>query len=307
MTPTPQFGLNIDPTTTEIDETFNRARLAAETGLELVAMQDHPYNRRFLDTWTFLTAVAMRVERVRVLTNVANLPLRPPAMLAKAAATLDVLTGGRVELGLGAGAFWTGIGAMGGPVREPGEAYAAFRDALHIIRGLWENPGRGFSYEGKVYSVRGAQFGPPPAHRIPIWVGALGPRMLRLAGQMADGVIVSSSYVTPQRILALNRQIDDGAAEAGRSPDAIRRGYNIMGVIAASNQTLRPAGLDDIALYGSAAEWIDRLTGLYHEYRQDTFIYWPVGEDGLGQARRFAEEVVPAVRQALAVATQAGR
>ena len=298
MPPTPQFGISVDPTTSAIEETLRRAQAADDTRLDLVTMQDHPYNRRFLDTWTFLTAIALRTRYVRVTTNVASLPLRPPAMLAKSVATLDVLTGGRVELGLGAGAFWQAIEAFGEPARAPGEAYQAFEDALHIIRGLWDNAGRSFSYDGAIYQVKGAQFGPPPAHRIPIWTGALGPRMLRLTGRLADGVIVSSSYVAPEQLGALNQLIDEGAAQAGRSPDAIRRGYNLMGVIAA-NGANRPPGLNEKTLYGTARDWAEILTGYYTEHRQDTFIFWPGGEDGVAQIHRFAEEVVPTVRVAI--------
>ena len=86
-------------------------------GLDLVTIQDHPYQAAFYDTWTLLTYLAGRTERITFVPTVATLPLRPPAVLAKSAATLDLLTGGRVQLGLGAGAFWDAIVAMGGPRR----------------------------------------------------------------------------------------------------------------------------------------------------------------------------------------------
>ena len=123
------------------------ARVADETGLDLVAIQDHPYQRAFLDTWTLLASLAPRTERVRFFPDVANLPLRPPAMLAKAAATLDVLSDGRVELGLGAGAFWEGIRALGGPTRNPGEAVAALEEAIQVIRLIWSGR-RGVRFAG---------------------------------------------------------------------------------------------------------------------------------------------------------------
>ena len=90
------------------------ARVADEAGLDLVGIQDHPYQRRFLDTWALMAFVLAQTSRISVFPDVANLPLRPPRMMAKAAASLDVLSGGRFELGLGAGAFWDGIEAMGG-------------------------------------------------------------------------------------------------------------------------------------------------------------------------------------------------
>jgi alkanesulfonate monooxygenase SsuD/methylene tetrahydromethanopterin reductase-like flavin-dependent oxidoreductase (luciferase family) len=81
------------------------AVLSERVGLDLVTFQDHPYQAAFHDTWTLLTWVAARTERIQLSGNVLNLPLRPPAVLARAAASLDLLSGGRVGLGLGAGGF----------------------------------------------------------------------------------------------------------------------------------------------------------------------------------------------------------
>ncbi len=100
-----QFGINIDPNVTALALSQELAALADQSGIELIGIQDHPYNGAHMDSWTLLSFLAARTSRVRFLPNVANLPLRPPALLAKAAATLDILTHGRVEVGLGAGAF----------------------------------------------------------------------------------------------------------------------------------------------------------------------------------------------------------
>ncbi|MBZ0287712.1 MAG: LLM class flavin-dependent oxidoreductase, partial [Anaerolineae bacterium] len=271
--------------------------------LDLITIQDHPYQRRFLDTWTLLSALAARTSRVHLGTNVVNLPLRPPAMLAKMAASLDVLSGGRVELGVGAGAFWGGVVAMGGPKREPREAYQAFEDALHILRGMWENAGKSYTYRGQIYQVQGVQPGPAPLHPIRIWVGASGPRMLNLTGRMADGILVSSSYEPPARLLQINELIDAGAAEAGRSPDDIRRGYNLMGFVDLALDGAKPDRNEKGLVYGTVREWIDQLTDFYVNYRQDTFIFWPVGDHPLEQLRAFADEIAPAVKQKVSAHT----
>ena len=113
----PLFGVFPVPDAERQDAVVEQVLLADRLGLDLVGIQDHPYQRRHLDAWTLLSYLAGRTERVRLFPDVANLPLRHPALLAKSAATLDRLSGGRVELGLGAGAFWEGIGAWGGPVR----------------------------------------------------------------------------------------------------------------------------------------------------------------------------------------------
>src|SRR6266699_6108490 len=130
-----RFGVFVTPEATE--RPLERALVADELGFDLIGVQDHPYQRRFYDTWTLLTAIAMRTERITVFPDVANLPLRPPAMLAKAAATLDILSGGRLELGLGAGGFWNGIKAYDGQVRTPGESVSAVEDAIQVMRLLW--------------------------------------------------------------------------------------------------------------------------------------------------------------------------
>lgn len=298
MALTPLFGIFLDPTAGDPREPFRLAKIADNNGLDLLTIQDHPYQWRFYETWTLMTALAMATERIHVSPNVANLPLRLPAVLAKQAATLDVLTNGRVELGLGAGGFWDAIAAFGGPKRPPGEAYAAFEDALHILRGMWESTGKAFTYQGKIYTVKGAKFGPAPAHRIPIWTGALGPKMLRLTGRMADGVIISMPYALPETLPGINALIDEGAQEAGRSPEAIRRGYNVSGVIQpGAGSTSFPGQQGTIS--GTAGYWADQLVHLYHEYRQDTFIFWGGGDVGQ-QIERFAQEVAPAVKERIA-------
>ncbi|MFZ0546215.1 MAG: LLM class flavin-dependent oxidoreductase, partial [Candidatus Promineifilaceae bacterium] len=268
--PSIQFGISIDPSSADPAEPFHRAKVADENGVALITLMDHPYNTNLFETWTLLTALAMKTERVHMATNVANLPLRPPAMLAKMAATLDVLSNGRMELGLGAGAYWPGVEAMGGPNRSAGEAYRAFRDALHIIRGYWGNAGKSFTYEGEVYKVKGARPGPEPAHRIPIWTGAYGPKMLNLTGRMADGIFVSSSYVSRQRLLEINEQLDAGAAEAGRETADIRRGYNVMGILDLGRPDTAKTEDKPNNVYGSVDHWVEQLVALYNDYRQDT-------------------------------------
>ena len=101
--------------------------LSEQAGLDLVTFQDHPYQPAFLDTWTLLSYVAARTSRVRLAPNVTNLPLRPPAVLARCVASLDLLSGGRVELGLGAGAFWDAIEAMAARAARPARRRGAGR------------------------------------------------------------------------------------------------------------------------------------------------------------------------------------
>jgi alkanesulfonate monooxygenase SsuD/methylene tetrahydromethanopterin reductase-like flavin-dependent oxidoreductase (luciferase family) len=296
---TPLLGISIDPSAADAEEPFRRARVADEASLDIITLMDHPYNHELFDSWTLITALAMRTERVHVGSNVLNIPLRPPAMLAKMAASLDVLTGGRLELGIGAGAFWDGISAFGGPRRTPGEAYRSVKDALHILKGMWSSAGVPFTYEGDIYQVQAARSGPAPVGDIRIWVGATGPKMLRLVGNMADGLLVSYNYVRPDKLPRLNRLIDDGADEAGREPSDIRRGYNLMGVLDVGRRDTRIPGLKEDFINGTVEDWVDLLVQWYVDYRQDTFIFWPIAGNQNVQIETFAREVVPAFKEAV--------
>ena len=140
---------------------LSMAQEAERLGLDYVAVQDHPYQRRFVATWTLLSMIAAVTSRIGLFPDVASLPLRPPAVLAKAAASLDILSGGRFQLGLGAGAFWDAIEAYGGPRRSPGVALEALAEAIEVIRKVWSGE-RNLRFNGKHYQLRGAHSGPGP-------------------------------------------------------------------------------------------------------------------------------------------------
>lgn len=129
-----RFGIFPTPAAGSEQRLPELAQLADVRGLELLSVQDHPYQSRHLDAWTLLAVIGARTSQLTVATNVANLPLRQPVVLARAAATLDRLTGGRVELGLGAGAFWDVIVAAGGPRRTAKQSVDALVEAIAVIR-----------------------------------------------------------------------------------------------------------------------------------------------------------------------------
>ncbi|HLI50351.1 MAG TPA: LLM class flavin-dependent oxidoreductase, partial [Thermomicrobiaceae bacterium] len=192
-----QFGFFLDPSTSNPERTLEIARIVDDLGYDLIGIQDHPYLHTHFDTMALMGYVLAQTKRVRVFPDVANLPLRPPAVLAKQAATLDQLSGGRFELGLGAGAYWEGVRAMGGPTRTPGEALGALRESIELIRSYWHD--RSVRYHGEFYEIPGARPGPQPLHDIGVWLGVLGPRALRLTGELADGWVPSMSYAPPSR------------------------------------------------------------------------------------------------------------
>ncbi|MBD8507675.1 LLM class flavin-dependent oxidoreductase [Hoyosella sp. G463] len=275
----PRFGCFLTPSANDTGLVAT-ARLAEQLGLDLIGIQDHPYQRRFHDTWTLLSFLAARTDRISLFPDVANLPLRPPAMLAKAAASLDVLSGGRCELGLGAGGFWEAIEAYGAERRAPGDALAALREAIEVIRLMW-SPDGSARYAGEHYHLAGAKPGPAPAHAMGIWLGVLGPRALRLVGTHADGWVASLGFAPPESLAERHARIDDAAASVGRDPAGIRRIYNVGG---------------DLELQ----EYVDLLCDLIANHRMDTIVLGVDGPDGPSvRLRWLAEEVIPRVRSSL--------
>jgi alkanesulfonate monooxygenase SsuD/methylene tetrahydromethanopterin reductase-like flavin-dependent oxidoreductase (luciferase family) len=197
-----------------------------------------------------------------VFPDVANLPLRPPRMMAKAAASLDLLSGGRFELGLGAGAFWEGIEAMGGRQLSPKQSVDQLELAVGEIREFWKGEGK---FEG-----------PAPAHDIGIWLGAYKPRMLRMTGALADGWIPSQSYLPPEQVPEAMQRIDDAAAAEGRDPKQLRRVYNLI---------------------GDAQPTPEQLADFATELGFDSFIFSPADRH---EVERLAHDVIPAVREEVA-------
>jgi alkanesulfonate monooxygenase SsuD/methylene tetrahydromethanopterin reductase-like flavin-dependent oxidoreductase (luciferase family) len=288
-----EFGTFLTPRNDPPRRVVDLARVSEGAGIDLVTFQDHPYQPRFHDTWTLLSFVGASTETIRLAANVHNLPMRHPAVLARSAASLDLLTGGRFELALGAGGFWDAVEAMGGPRRTPGESVDALIEAIEIIRGIWDtdNAAR-FEVAGDHYRVAGAKRGPRPDHDIGIWIGGYGPRMLGVTGAYADGWLPTLDRVDRDQLPALNRAIDDAAIAAGRAPTDVRRLVNISGEFTDS-----PHGF----LVGPPAQWVRELTDLAIEAGFATFI---LASDEPDMIETFGRVVAPRVRAAVAARRQ---
>lgn len=272
-----QFGSFITPVADPPEAALALARASEEAALDLVTFQDHPYQPAFLDTWTLMSAVATATVRIRIAPNVVNLPLRPPAVLARAAASLDLLSAGRFSLGLGAGAFWDAIEAMGATRLSPGESVRALEEAIEIIHQIWDVGTRGgVRVDGEFHRAHGAKRGPAPAHEIPIWIGAYGARMLRLVGRRADGWLPSQGYLQPGQLAEKNAVIDKAAVDAGRSPAEVVRLLNVN------------------APSGSVDQWVEELVQLALADGISVFI---LGTDDPGMINTFGTQVAPAVRE----------
>ena len=275
-----QFGVFITPTAAQPEAPVALTQFAESLGFDLATFQDHPYQAAFLDTWTLISWAAAKTERIRLAGNVLNLPLRQPVVLARSVASLDLLSNGRIELGLGAGGFWDAIAAVGGDALTPGQGVTALDEAIDIIRGIWDAAERRpLRVPGEFHRVDGAKRGPSPAHDVPIWLGALKPRMLRLIGTKGDGWLPSLPYLQPGDLARGMATIDEAADAAGRDPREITRLLNVGGA------QLAPA------------DWAEELAGYTLEHGVSTFIV--MGDDPRAM-QSFAEEVAPAVRELVA-------
>jgi len=272
-----RFATFIAPANSPAHRPVELAQLSERLGFDFVTFQDHPYQSSFLDTWTLLSWVAARTERIGVSANVLNLPLRqPPAVLARAAASLDLLSGGRTSLGIGAGFYWDAVHAAGGRRLTPLQGVAALGEAIDVIRGTWDADGPGTLHAGgEFYQVHGAARGPAPAHQIPIWLGAHKPRMEALVGRKADGWLPSLPVMEPGGLPKGNAIIDDAARAAGRDPRDITRLLNIF----PGQQT--PEALAQMTLEDGVSIFI-------------------LASDDPDVLEHFAAETIPAVREHVA-------
>jgi alkanesulfonate monooxygenase SsuD/methylene tetrahydromethanopterin reductase-like flavin-dependent oxidoreductase (luciferase family) len=293
-----QFGVFLAPSAADVQGIADRARAAERAGFDYVSVQDHPYVPAFLDTFTLIAFLAGQTERLRFMPNVANLPLRPAPMLAKASATIDLLSGGRFELGLGGGRVWDEIAGLGGPRWTPRETVEAMSEAIDVLRLLWE-PGRLAEQEGDHYPVR-TQSGPAPAHRIGIWLGALRPRMLDLLGRKADGWVAPLGTGYETKAEAQDR-IDAGARAAGREPTDIRRAIQLVGTVTdtALTQARPTSGPGNQPIRTTPEVWAQISREFIVDERFDTVNFIPEQETA-EQIQQFGETVIPLVRESIA-------
>jgi alkanesulfonate monooxygenase SsuD/methylene tetrahydromethanopterin reductase-like flavin-dependent oxidoreductase (luciferase family) len=293
-----EFGYFLIPEAADPVGVLETARLADRLGYDLLAVQDHPYQPAQLDTLALLGVILGQTAQIRVFQDVGNLPLRPPAMFAKAAATLDVLSGGRFEAGLGGGGFLGAAQAMGAPPVTAGESLEALEEAVAILRASWSGA-PALEFDGRHYRLDGARPGPVPAHEIGIWLGAMKPRALALTGRVADGWAAPlMNYLPPAAAAEAQAAIDRAAREAGRDPSEIRRIYNVPGAFVATAPG--PASDTDDAIVGPPDHWAEVLAHLALDFGFGTFVL--MGRPDPQMLRTFIEDVAPRVRDRVATA-----
>ncbi len=225
MAPKVRFGICTDQNM-PWRRNVEKWRLFEELGFDSAWNCDHLYQPsnpggHYYEAWTNLAGLAAVTSRIRIGCLVSCNTFRHPALLAKEAITVDHISGGRLEFGLGAGWFQPEHEMFGIPFPEPKELVARFREAVKICDSMFRNPRT--TFEGRYYQLKEALSNPLPIQqpRIPFTLGAHGPVMMKIVAQYADAW---NSFGTPAQIKERNQVLDEKCAEVGRDPGTIRRG-----------------------------------------------------------------------------------
>src|SRR6266704_2912152 len=284
------LGVGVPTSAAPGDDPVGMAQEAERLGYDFVSAADHPCGSNpSYETTIMLTWTAARTSRIKVASRVLAVPFRRPAMVAKLAASLDLLSGGRFILGLGAGYSDQEIAALGGPVLSPAEKIDGLAEAIQVIRGAWTRPG--YTQHGHHYSVGDLEMEPQPTRPIPVWLGTFGPRALGVTGRLADGWIPSLGYKPLDEFPVMRRRIDDAAEAAGRRPDEIR------GILNVSIRIDSDAQPQPDVVTGPARQVVSQLRDLLGlGFTGFNFILSGPGQ--IANMRRIAEDVLPVLRSA---------
>lgn len=273
-------------------ELTDRFRRVEELGFDQLYLADHIGDFRdlsgpFLEGWSLLAAAAVHTERITVGTLVTNPILRAPGLLAKQAMTVDQLSGGRLELGIGAGVFEYDHHAVGSdpwPVRE---RVARFDEYVAVLDGALRSNGKPYTYEGEWYRVRDLPTAPGPVRRPrpPITVGGQAPSILRTTARYADAWNTNGQVGAPvadivKRTREQNNHLDELCLAAGRDPATLRRSMLLWDT---TDPTLPGNTLPDLVADFTAAGIDDFVLG------------WLTPEDA-DTLTHLAEEVIPTLR-----------
>jgi probable F420-dependent oxidoreductase len=289
----PQYGFSLPSGEVGFETTAVWARRAEELGFDSVWLSDHffytfaryggdPTPIPAVEPLTALAALAMITSRVRLGTLVLCAPFRHPALLAKMAVTIDRLSGGRLDLGLGAGWLGEEFDAFGFPFGTIGERFAALEDALAVLSAL--QSGERATFVGSSVTLRDAVLFPAPLNgRMPVWVGGKGgPRLLRLIARYADGWNVVWR-VEPEDYAARAAAARAAFESAGRDPATLRLSVGLYTLVGADEVTARAAFERGRARFPGGAMDADT----WESWRADTLS--GTAEQVIERVRRFEE------------------
>lgn len=279
-------------------ETVEFVMQADGEGLDLFTVADHPYFGEKLDAYALLGFLLGRTSKISGAVTVTSVPSRPAAVLARTVTSLSALSGGRVVLGVGAGAIWDMIVRLGVPRLDPGSAVRHMAEAIQLIRAL-SGGGEPVVFDGSFHRVDGLD--PAATAAPPIWTGSVGPKSLAVTGQLADGWVPPMASDWQSTLYRESRpRIDEAATAAGRDPREIIDVYNFGGRITAEPlQATR--GEDGRWIGGSVRQWIDELSAAVLEHGAGGFVFRSTDDTPASDAlSRWAQEIVPAVREVAA-------
>ena len=279
------------------------ARAAESAGFAYFSVSDHvvpvpgvgPPATPMLDPWLALAAVATATERIGLLTLVSNVTLRTPAQLAKAAATLDVISGGRMLLGIGSGGYRAEYAALGLPYPAAPERAEMLEETAEAVRLLWEQPTA--TYDGRHFTFRGAALEPKPLHRPRLLIGGSGALTLRSVARHAD--LANFVLPGPGQLAALIEVLGRECAGAGRDAAAIEVSVLERAVVAPTPEAAaakwRALGSPERAghrgLVGSPADVIAQLRAYEAAGLATAMVFFPAGDPE--SVALFAERVMP--------------
>jgi alkanesulfonate monooxygenase SsuD/methylene tetrahydromethanopterin reductase-like flavin-dependent oxidoreductase (luciferase family) len=293
------FGLGLESGVDQVSEMLGHAHLADDGGLDLVSISDHPYFAERVDAYAALGFVLGATRNIAGAVIMTNLLSRPAPILARTVTGLSTISGGRVVLGIGAGGLWEEIVALGVPRLSPAARIRAAEEAIMVVRAL-SGGGDPVTFDGEFYQV--TELTPAAVPAPPIWIGALGPKNLAVAGRRADGWIPGHLADWRSALVAESRPIvDEAAASVGRDPADVDTIYNVSGRL---TRDPLPRTRDDDGRWigGGATQWVEELTFAVLEHDAAAFIYLVAPGDSISDAtlNLWAHEVVPAVREAIA-------
>lgn len=274
------------------------AQHAESVGADSVWVIDHvlgfPAERGILEAWTMMSALAAATERVEIGAQVLCQSFRNPAMLAKMAATLDRIAGGRLRMLVGAGWFQAEYEAFGWPFPAPGARIGQLRETIEILKGLL-HPHESFTFEGESYVVRGAVNAPLPVRQpFPIEVGGAGDRLLRTVAMMAEGWNCPGAAlgILDDRLAVLDAALD----KAGRNRTDLRLSVQIVCAVGDDEAAQHPGLVmfgPQHGLIGTAQQAADRVRELMEKGFTDFNCVLPPGRRGRACLERLVGEVRP--------------
>jgi alkanesulfonate monooxygenase SsuD/methylene tetrahydromethanopterin reductase-like flavin-dependent oxidoreductase (luciferase family) len=245
---TVRFGVHIGPQNADIRGLRQLWKWLDQEGVDWISVWDHLYEappaggtQPHFEAVATLGAIAADTERARIGCLVFCSLYRNVGLLAKSAVTIDHLSGGRFELGIGSGWHDEEARAFGLPFPAPAQRHEVLDGHVRALRSLFA--GERTSCQGPGVSLEAASCLPAPAGRLPIWIGGVGRRKtLRLAGAVADGW--NAPYVGAGEFQELNSVLDDWCAAADRNPSDVERSVNLMFNLGSDDAAAVRASLD---------------------------------------------------------------